>query len=55
MAVVLPEGREREWLTADDPGYLLEPYPADRMRAYRVSTAVNDPANDSPALVEPLP
>jgi putative SOS response-associated peptidase YedK len=54
MAVVLPEGRECEWLAAEDPRHLLEPYPADRMRAYRVSTAVNDPANDSPALVEPL-
>jgi putative SOS response-associated peptidase YedK len=54
MAVVLPEGREREWLTAEDPRHLLEPFPADRMRAYRVSTAVNDPSNDSPALVEPV-
>jgi putative SOS response-associated peptidase YedK len=74
MAVILPEGREREWLTAEtrlrrvsrtrlsgvengtaeDPGHLLEPYPADRMRAYPVSRAVNDPANDSPALIEPV-
>ncbi|MFW5974346.1 MAG: SOS response-associated peptidase, partial [Natrialbaceae archaeon] len=33
---------------------LLELYPADEMDAYPVSTAVNDPANDSPALVEPV-
>jgi putative SOS response-associated peptidase YedK len=54
MAVILPEEHEREWLTAEDPRHLLEPYPADRMRAYPVSTAVNDPANDSPALIEPV-
>jgi len=54
MAVILPEGTEREWLTAADPRHLLEPYPADRMRAYRVPTAVNDPANDSPELLEPV-
>jgi putative SOS response-associated peptidase YedK len=54
MAVILPEATEREWLTDDDPRQLLEPYPADRMRAYRVSTAVNDPANDSPELLEPV-
>ncbi|MFC6938394.1 SOS response-associated peptidase [Salinirubellus sp. GCM10025818] len=54
MAVILPEGIEREWLTAEDPRHLLEPYPAERMRAYPVSTAVNDPSNDSPSLIEPV-
>ncbi len=33
---------------------LLTPYPADAMVAYPVSTRVNNPANDAPALVEPL-
>ncbi|GAB3677388.1 SOS response-associated peptidase [Halopiger thermotolerans] len=56
MAVILEPDREREWLTADDPkaAGLLEPYPADEMRAYPVSTAVNDPSNDEPSLLEPL-
>lgn len=54
MAVILPEGRERRWLDDSVQGAseLLEPYPADEMRAYPVSTAVNDPSNDSPAVVE---
>jgi putative SOS response-associated peptidase YedK len=54
MAVVLPEHREREWLTASPEGAtdLLQPYPSDEMRAYPVSTRVNDPSNDSPAVVE---
>jgi putative SOS response-associated peptidase YedK len=54
MAVILPEDEERRWLTDDDPSDLLEPYPGDEMEAYPVSTAVNDPANDRPELVEPV-
>ena len=55
MAVVLPEDREREWLTApaDEAADLLEPYEGE-MRAYPVSEAVNDPSNDTPAVTEPL-
>jgi putative SOS response-associated peptidase YedK len=54
MAVILHEGTETEWLTAEDPRHLLEPYPSEGMRAYPVSTAVNDPRNDSPELIEPV-
>ncbi|MCU4740990.1 SOS response-associated peptidase [Natronoglomus mannanivorans] len=54
MAVILDPEREQEWLTADDPRELLEPYPEDELRAYPVSTAVNSPANDEPSLVEPV-
>ena len=54
MALVLPEEGERRWLRGS-PGEvrdLLEPYPGEAMRAYPVSRAVNDPTNDSPAVVE---
>ena len=51
MAVVLPADSEQRWLDGDRTE-LLEPYPAEEMRAYPVSTAVNDPSNDSLALVE---
>jgi len=56
MAVILPENEYDRWLTgdADDVTELLAPYPGDEMRAYPVSTAVNDPANDSPSIVEPI-
>ncbi|AXR76915.1 SOS response-associated peptidase [Natrarchaeobaculum sulfurireducens] len=54
MAVLLEPEDEHRWLTEDDPRDLLEPYPGDAMRAYPVSTAVNDPSNDDPSLVEPL-
>lgn len=55
MAVVLPAGREREWLTAtaEEAADLLEPYGGE-MRAYPVPEAVNDPSNDTPAVAEPL-
>jgi len=56
MAVILSPENETRWLSAapGDARDLLEPYPADEMEAYPVSRAVNDPANDSPALVDPL-
>ncbi|WP_353633598.1 SOS response-associated peptidase [Halobacterium sp. NMX12-1] len=53
MAVVLdPEAGER-WLSAEDPGDLLEPSTID-FEAWPVSEAVNNPANDRPELVEPV-
>jgi len=57
MPVIFPQEREREWLDADDPeerADLLEPFESPEFDAYRVSTAVNDPSNDSPDLVEPV-
>ncbi len=60
MPVILSPTDYDRWL---DPGIqdpealqpLLRPYPADEMTAYPVSTRVNNPANDSPDCVEPLP
>jgi len=55
MAVVLPREDERTWLTAgpDERAELCRPYPNDDLDAYPISTIVNDPANDSPAVIEP--
>lgn len=55
MAAILPSGAERRWLDADPDEALdlLDPHPADELRAYPVSTAVNDVANDAPGLIEP--
>ncbi|MEY7848804.1 SOS response-associated peptidase [Natrarchaeobius sp. A-rgal3] len=54
MAVVLEPDDERRWLTGDDPRDVLTPHPADDLRAYPVSTAVNDPSTDVPSLIDPL-
>lgn len=53
MALVLPEEKETAWLdgVAVDA---IEPSSADALRGYPVSTAVNDPANDSPVVVEEI-
>jgi putative SOS response-associated peptidase YedK len=55
MAVVLPRDEEDEWLTAgpDERAKLCRPYPDDDLDAYPISSAVNDPSNDSPGIIEP--
>ena len=55
MPVILDREEERRWLADDsteDLADLLDPYPAEEMRAYPVSSAVNDPGNDSPEVLE---
>ena len=58
MPVILDKKGWNAWLdTAADRETLLaliHPYPADEMRAWPVSTRVNKPADDSPALMERL-
>lgn len=56
MPVVLPPAAEREWLTAgpDEAGALLEPCPAELLRVYPVSRAVNDPSNDGRSVVQEI-
>ncbi len=53
MAVVLAPEEEALWLRGSvaEAKSLLDPYDGP-MRTYPVSTAVNDPGNDSPALIE---
>ena len=58
MPVMLLPEDEATWLDPElhDPEpllALLKPYPAELMEAYTVSSQVNKPQNDSPALLEP--
>lgn len=60
MPIILPRAAEESWLDPQlsDPAKLLarlQPPPADRVRIYPVSTAVNSTAHDGPALIAPLP
>lgn len=58
MPVMLRPGEEATWLHGDGPeawNSVLDPYPDDELRAYPVSTRVNDPANDGPELLERAP
>ena len=56
MPVVLPRDAESEWLSAgpDARKELCRPYPGDDLAADEISTRVNNPANDDPAVIEPL-
>jgi putative SOS response-associated peptidase YedK len=55
MPVILAPEHYEAWLTAKDPRELMRPCPPDMLTTYPVSTAVNSPRNEDPALVEPLP
>lgn len=55
MPVILEQDDEATWLETDDEAELqgvLDPYTPDDLRAYSVSKAVNNPANDSAEVVE---
>jgi putative SOS response-associated peptidase YedK len=59
MPVILPESAYQEWLDPQERqpdrfAGLLQPFPAERMRAYPVSRAVNRPENDSPECIRPV-
>ena len=59
MPVILRREDEERWIASDPPGQkelhdLLGQYPAREMEAYPVSTRVNSPMSDDPALVVPL-
>ncbi len=55
MPAILPPGKEREWLRADETAAkaLLTPFPAEKMNMFEVSRKVNSAANDTPDLLEP--
>ncbi|WP_158058241.1 SOS response-associated peptidase [Halorussus halophilus] len=57
MPVILDREDEQMWLSATDEKQLqgvLDPYPADELRAYPVSKRVNNPANDSADVIEEI-
>ncbi|PAU84719.1 DUF159 family protein [Halorubrum salipaludis] len=56
MAVILDPSEEETWLRGDpdEAAALLDPYLADEMTAYSVSTRVNSPGVDAPELIEPV-
>ncbi len=60
MPVILPREAETFWLDPDNDDVpalidLLKPYPAEEMEAYRVSSLVNSPRNDTVECLVPLP
>jgi putative SOS response-associated peptidase YedK len=58
MPVIIPKDKEDLWLDPELHDHdvlldLLKPYPADLMEMYAVSTKVNSPAYNFPAVIEP--
>ena len=59
MPMILKREEEERWIASNPPEQeeihdLLGQYPAHGMEAYPVSTRVNSPMSDNPALIEPL-
>jgi putative SOS response-associated peptidase YedK len=56
MPVILPPEAYERWLAniEPDPRDLLVPFPADLMMMWPISTKVNKPDNDDPAILDPL-
>lgn len=60
MPVILPEIAFDEWLDrgnkdVDSLKRLLQPYPPEKMQAYRVLKIVNSSSNDLPECLDPIP
>lgn len=55
MPVILSGENEKTWLESDNPEELLaliRPYPAEEMDAYRISTLVNSPRNNTSEIIQ---
>lgn len=59
MPLILPPAAYEAWLQPGEAAVdhllpLLQPFPAERLEAYAVSTLVNSPANDLPDCIRPI-
>jgi putative SOS response-associated peptidase YedK len=54
MPVILPEEYHEAWLSGEAGKEILVPYPADRMKAWPISSRVNSPENDDAEIVVPV-
>ncbi len=57
MPVILDKSDEKRWLSPLPESELmdmLKPYPAEKMKAYKISQLVNSPKNDSAEILTPV-
>ena len=54
MPVILPEEQHDAWLSGEAGKEILVPYPADRMKAWPVSSCVNSPNNNDSEIIVPV-
>ena len=55
MPLIIAPSDYEPWLNDDpDPSDLMQPFPAEPMRMWPISTRVNKPENDDPSIVQPI-
>jgi putative SOS response-associated peptidase YedK len=54
MPVILPEEVHEAWLSGEAGKEVLTPFPAERMKAFPISTRVNFPRNNDRAIIDPV-
>ena len=58
MPVILHRRDYERWMESGEPSHppvdLLKPFPAEEMKAWKVSRAVGNVRNNNPGLVEPV-
>jgi putative SOS response-associated peptidase YedK len=52
MPVILPPETHDRWLFGEAGKEVLRAFPAEEMKAWRISTRVNKPENDDPGLLQ---
>jgi putative SOS response-associated peptidase YedK len=54
MPIILPEEHEEAWLSGESGKEVLEPFPADRMKGWPISSRVNGPKNNYAEIIVPI-
>jgi putative SOS response-associated peptidase YedK len=54
MPVIRQNEVHDAWLSGEAGKEILMPFPADRMKAYPISTRVNSPRNNDPGIIVPI-
>jgi putative SOS response-associated peptidase YedK len=54
MPVILPEEHHDAWLSGEAEKEVLVPFPADRMKAWPISSRVNSPKNNDAEIIVPI-
>jgi len=54
MPVILPEEHHDAWLSGEAGKEVLVPFPADRMKAWPISSRVNSPKNNDAEIIVPI-
>ena len=54
MPVILPDEYHDSWLSGEAGKEILVPFPADWMKAWRISSRVNSPKNNDAEIIAPI-